>query len=80
MPPKKDAKKGGDKKGGADLTPEEKMAMVEQTLEGEKNNLVRACDHHTHRGSLGLNPARHPRVSHRRAAWAESMPKSARKV
>jgi len=34
MPPKKDAKKG------PDLTPEEKMALIEQTLEGEKNNLV----------------------------------------
>jgi len=35
MPPKKD----GPKK-GADLTPEEKLAAMEQTLEGEKNNLV----------------------------------------
>ena len=40
MPPKKDAKKDAKK---ADLSPEERMALIEQTLEGEKNNLVRAC-------------------------------------
>lgn len=38
MPPKKDGKK--DAKKGSDLTPEEKVALIEQTLEGEKNNLV----------------------------------------
>ena len=38
MPPQKDGKK--DAKKGPDLTPEEKMALIEQTLEGEKNNLV----------------------------------------
>ena len=37
MPPKKDAKKDAKK---ADLSPEERMAFIEQTLEGEKNNLV----------------------------------------
>ena len=41
MPPKKGDGKKDAKKAGDNLTPEEKMALVEQTLEGEKNNLVR---------------------------------------
>lgn len=41
MPPKKgDGKK--DAKKASDLSPEDRMALVEQTLEGEKNNLVSA--------------------------------------
>lgn len=53
MPPKKDGKK--DAKKGADLSPEERMALIEQTLEGEKNNLV--CSTSPHISIMYIFPA-----------------------